>query len=339
MACQSPGSPDYQRDSLWSGVLLSSSARVHDENAVLFQAGAARRCGALGADVPECVPLVPPIEEIDVNEQSAQPSSNPAQAYEDYFVSSMFRPWTADLLDRATPQPGERVLDVACGTGIVARMIAHRLHGQSQLVGIDLSPAMVEIARATAAQEGVAIEWHVGNADALPFADASFDLVVIQQGLQFFPDRAAALRDVFRVLAPGGRVVTATWTDTRNNPLNQVLAEVIERHLGTPALHLPFSLGDPEQLHALFVEAGFDAIVVERVTRTVRFPLPDKFVELGLASASAAVPALQTMNTGERAALIEVVQVDMAVPLREFIQGDDVISPMETHITLAHKRR
>ena len=250
----------------------------------------------------------------------------------------MFRPWTADLLDRAEPKPDERVLDVACGTGIVARTIAHRLAGDVQLVGIDLSPAMIDVARATAAREDVAIEWHVGSADAMPFTDASFDLAVIQQGLQFFSDKGAALRELSRVLAPGGRVVAATWTDSRNNPLNQVLGEVIERHLGTPALHLPFSLGDPEQLHSLFAEAGFDAISVERVTRTVRFPMPEKFVDLGLASASAAVPALQGMDAGERAALIQIVRSDMVVPLRTFTKGDEVESPMEAHITVAYKR-
>lgn len=230
------------------------------------------------------------------------------------------------------------MLDVACGTGIVARMIAQQLNGQVYVTGLDLSPAMVEVARSAAAEEGAEIEWHVGSAETLPFPDASFDLVVMQQGLQFFPDKAAALREVSRVLAPGGRVTSATWRALSDNPLNAVLAEAIEHHLGTPAFDIPFSLGDREQLHALFAETGFDPIKIERVARTVRFPSPDRFVELGVASASAAILVLQTMDAEERAALIEAVRTDLAVPLRDFSRGDEVVSPMETHLVVAHKR-
>ena len=288
--------------------------------------------------IPEHALLVSPVqEEIDVNQPSSQPSVNPAQTYEEYLVANIFGPWTSELLDRARPQPGERVLDLACGTGIVARTIARNLNGQAHIVGLDLRPAMVEVARSTAAQEGLGIEWHVGRADALPFPDASFELVVIQQGLQFFPDQAAALREVSRVLAPGGRVASATWTALSDNPFNEAFAEVIERHLGTPALHAPYSLGDRAQLHALFMEAGFEGIEIERVVRTVRLPSPDTFVDLSLTSASAAIPALQAMDAGERAALVEAVRADMASLIRDHTEGNDVVSPRTVHILVARK--
>ncbi len=272
-----------------------------------------------------------------MNQPQPGPTNNPAQTYEEYFVPYQFRPWTEELLERAKPQPGERVLDVACGTGIVARMVAQRTNGQAQLAGLDLSPAMLEVARSAATREGAQVAWHEGSAAALPFPDGSFDLVLVQQGLQFFPDKAAAAGEMYRVLDVGGRAVTSTWTDIANNPFFEVFAGVIQKHLGTPALHTPFSLGDQATLRPLFVNAGFDDVEIERVGRTVRFPSPDRFVDLGLAGASAAVPALQTMDAAERAALTEAVRVDMEVPLRQYTDGDELVFPLETHIVLDRK--
>ncbi|MDQ4045650.1 MAG: methyltransferase domain-containing protein [Chloroflexota bacterium] len=274
-----------------------------------------------------------------MNQPQPHPSPNPAQAYEEHLVPFLFCPWAAELLDRARPQPGERVLDVACGTGIVARMIAQQLNGQGDIVGLDHSPAMVEVARSVAAREGLAIEWHIGSADALPFPDASFDLVTIQQALQFFPNKAkaAALGEVYRVLASGGRVVTATWTDIANNPFNHAFAEVIDCHLGTPAMHTPFSLGDQRALHTLFIEAGFETVAIERVRRTVRRPSPETFVDLSIDGAAAAIPALQGMNAAERAALTEAVRADMAAPLGAYTKGGELVYPMEINIVAARK--
>ena len=266
-----------------------------------------------------------------------RPGSSPAQTYEDYFVPNQFRPWTGELLDRARPQPGERVLDVACGTGIVARMVAQRLGGAARVAGFDISPAMLEVARAAAAREGVEVAWLEGSAESLPFPDAAFDLALVQQGLQFVPDKATAVGELHRVLAPGGRAVTATWAEIARNPFFAAFAEVVQRRLGTPAMHTPFSLGDRGTLRPLFVDAGFATIEIERVERTVRFPSPDRFIELGVAGSSAAVPALQAMDAAERAALTEAVRADMAAPLREFTDGDEVVFPMEAHLVLARK--
>ncbi len=272
-----------------------------------------------------------------MNQAQPRPGTNPVQTYEAFFVRYQFRPWAGELLDRAKPQPGERVLDVACGTGIVARMVAQRTNGQARVVGLDVSPAMLEGARSAAASEGVEIAWHEGSADSLPFPDASFDLVVVQQGLQFFPDKAAAVGEMYRVLDAGGRVVSSTWTEIANSPLFEVLSDLVQKHLGAPALHMPFSLSDRETLRSLFVDAGFDAVEVERVTRTVRFPANDMFVDLSLASAAAAVPALQSMSEAERAALTEAVRSEMEAPRQAYAEGDELVFPMETHVVLARK--
>ncbi len=272
-----------------------------------------------------------------VSQPQPTPGTNPAQTYEDYFVPYQFRPWTEELLERAKPQLGERVLDVACGTGIVARLVAHRTQGQAHIVGLDLSPAMLEVARSASAQEGVEIAWQEGSAEALPFPDGSFDLVLVQQGLQFFPDKAAAVEEMYRVLGADGRAATSTWTEIANSPLFEVLSGLVQKHLGTPALHMPFSLTDPDTLRSLFVHAGFRSVEIERVTRTVRFPANDTFVDLSLSSAAAAVPALQAMSEAARASLTEAVRSEMDVPLRRYTNGDELVFPVESHIVIARK--
>ena len=267
----------------------------------------------------------------------ATPAPSPAQTYEDYFVPSLFRPWTDELLSRAQPQPGERVLDVACGTGIGARLVAQRLDGNAEIAGLDLSPPMIEVARTTAEQEGLSVDWHVGTADALPFADGSFDLVLIQQGLQFFPDRVAGAREAHRVLAPGGRLVTATWTAIENNPFSKIYRETIDRNLGMPAKDTPFSLGNREDLEDVLASAGFAAIAIDVVRRDVRFAGKEQFLDRFIAAGAAAVPMMQQMSEAERTRLIAAVRADMEQPLQRFVQGDDVVFPLESHLAVARK--
>jgi ubiquinone/menaquinone biosynthesis C-methylase UbiE len=266
------------------------------------------------------------------------PARNAAQTYEEFYVANKFRHWAGDLLNRVQPRPGDRILDLACGTGIVARLVAQRLKGQAQVAGLDLNPAMIEVARQMAAREGVEIEWHVGSADQLPFPEGSFDLLLSQQGLQFFPDRAAAAAEIHRVLVPGGRVATATWTAIENNPLSQIMAEVVAHRTGGSAMELPFALGNREELRAIFTGAGFVDVEIEVVRRTVRFPDPDHFLDGFVTSRTAGIAALQAMNDTDRATLIAEVSADMAEPLRRYIVGNEVVYPTEAHIAIARKR-
>jgi ubiquinone/menaquinone biosynthesis C-methylase UbiE len=133
--------------------------------------------------------------------------TDPATIYEDWFVPAVFAPLARKVIDQTEIPVHARVLDVACGTGIVARLIAQRIGAQGRVVGLDFSPAMLAAARRAAAADELEIEWHEGSVQDLPFDDGSFDLVFCQMGLQFFPDRARAVAEMHRVLAPGGRAV------------------------------------------------------------------------------------------------------------------------------------
>ncbi len=133
-------------------------------------------------------------------------------------VPTIFGPWAQDLVEVAPPRPGERVLDIACGTGIVARTAAGRVGSGGTVVGLDVSAPMLDVARGIAAGEGLSIEWREGSAMKLPFPDSAFEVVLCQQGLQFFPDRAAALREMHRVLGPGGRLALSVWRPIEGSP-------------------------------------------------------------------------------------------------------------------------
>jgi len=137
--------------------------------------------------------------------------SNPAESYESYMVPTLFAPWASQLVQSADPQPGERVLDLACGTGIVARQVARLLSGKGAVIGFDLNPHMLAVARAAAEKERLTIEWRQGRAEQLPFADGSFDLVLCQFGLMFFSDRQTALAEIHRVLGNRGRLFLNVW--------------------------------------------------------------------------------------------------------------------------------
>ena len=143
---------------------------------------------------------------------------NVPENYERYVVPSIFAPWAHDLIAAAALRPGERVLDIACGTGIVARTAARTLGSGASVVGLDLSAPMLAAARSAAKAEGVSVEWREGSAVKLPLADATFDVAFCQQGLQFFPDRPAALSEMYRVLAPTRRPGAESLVRNRAKP-------------------------------------------------------------------------------------------------------------------------
>jgi ubiquinone/menaquinone biosynthesis C-methylase UbiE len=148
-----------------------------------------------------------------------------AEANERYLMSTFGYAWTQALVQLAAPQEGDRLLDVACGTGPVARQAAPFVGPTGRVVGLDLNTGMLEIARSMPMPESISLEWQQGDATALPFQNASFDVVCCSQGLQFFPDRATALGEMFRVLAPVGRLALAVWRGIEHQPFYSALAE------------------------------------------------------------------------------------------------------------------
>ncbi len=137
------------------------------------------------------------------------------------------------------------MLDVACGTGIVARRAAPLVGRSGRVVGLDPSPGMLVVARSASGSEGVTVEWQEGTVETLPFPESSFHLVLRQMGMQFFPDKVAALAEMRRVLTSGGRLVLAVWQGFDRHPVWSTLNEAMRKHLGIPALEIPFSLGGP----------------------------------------------------------------------------------------------
>jgi SAM-dependent methyltransferase len=148
----------------------------------------------------------------DVGQGAWQLTGDAAERYERYVARYVLGPWAPLLVDAARLQPGERALDVACGTGVVARAAAERVGPAGQVTGIDLNAGMIRVARSLPRPAGARIEWLERSALDLGLADASVDAVLCQQGLQFFPDKPRALREMRRVLRRAGRLALSVWT-------------------------------------------------------------------------------------------------------------------------------
>jgi SAM-dependent methyltransferase len=204
-----------------------------------------------------------------------------ATAYEALFVPALFGPWAPIVADSARIKTGDRVLDIACGTGVLAREAAARTGQMGHVAGLDPHAGMLAVAR----NLSPAIDWRDGTAEALPFPDRSFEVVVSQFGLMFFTDRDKAIREMLRVMVAGGRCAVAVWDAIENAPPFAVLVALLDRIAGKAAgdaLRAPFALGDRRALAALFSGAG--ATVVDVTTRQgrVQFPSTRELVEAEL---------------------------------------------------------
>lgn len=198
-----------------------------------------------------------------------QVSRDAALIYENFFVPALFAEWAPRVADALEPlQPG-LLLDVACGTGVLARELARRF-GPQRVAGLDRNEGMLAVARHKAPQ----VEWRLGRAEDLPFEAGSCAAVASQFGLMFFENRRQALAEMWRVLAPGGRLAVAVWGPLEDTPGYRGMVELLDRLFGAETaaeLRAPFCLGDPRALPGLFADAGISAPAIQTFTGVARF--------------------------------------------------------------------
>ncbi len=206
-----------------------------------------------------------------------QVSTDAAEIYESCFVPAIFGTWASPVADAAGIEVGNRVLDVACGTGVLAREAIRRAGQKGQVVGINLNEGML----AVAARVEPKIDWRQGDAGNLPFEDANFHVVISQFALMYFPDRVAALREMWWVLVPNGRLAVAAWASIEHARGYQILVDIATRQCGREAadvLAAPFILGDKTQLAELFVDASIPETKIALHEGSIRFPSVKEFV-------------------------------------------------------------
>jgi ubiquinone/menaquinone biosynthesis C-methylase UbiE len=181
------------------------------------------------------------------------------------------------LLRAAALRAGERVLDVGCGTGIVARLAAEAVGSVGSVAGLDVEPGMLAVARSVAV--GAGIEWIEASAESIPLPDESIDVVLCQMSLQFVPDRPRSLEEMRRVLVAGGRFVLNVPGPTSS--FFEPLSEALARHVDPKAaafVERVFSLHDVDELTALLEGAGFQDVRVEAGKIELSLPPPKEFL-------------------------------------------------------------
>jgi ubiquinone/menaquinone biosynthesis C-methylase UbiE len=255
-----------------------------------------------------------------------------AELYERYLVPAVTRPWARDLVGRVELHTGDCVLDVACGTGVIARLAAAEVGESGRVAAADVNSGMLAVGRSLPQPSGAAIEWYEASADALPFGDGEFDVVLCQLGLQFFPDPSAALREVRRVLVDAGRAGVSVFAAIEQNPAAYALSAALDRHLGEGASRAKRSehaLADSGELRELFVTAGFTDVRIETVALTVRFASVDQWVRIQLS----ATPLAALQAEGDD--IVACVCAEIGAALAAYTQADGFAFPQQAHVALA----
>lgn len=270
-------------------------------------------------------------ESMAMDDERWQVSGSAARKYEQ-FVASWFVSWAVDLVQRAEVEPGWSVLDLACGTGVVARALGPVLGPAGDIVASDLNDAMLDEARQHPVW-GASVQWRQADATDLPFGTEVFDAVLCQQGLQFVPDRARAVAEIGRVLRPGGVAAVSVWASPENNPYISALADGLSQHVSPEAgqtMLAPCALGDPEVLAALFDGAGFASVEVQTVTLEREPADPVEAIGGNLAALPIA-DQIGAMDTAKYDKMIEHI----AAALANHITDGQLTAPNCAHIAVA----
>lgn len=252
------------------------------------------------------------------------------ELYERWLVGPLFVPFAEALVDRLAPAPGDRVVDLACGTGIVARLAHQRLAGQGQVIAVDVSPHMLAVGRAI--EPG--IDWREGNASALPVDSASVEILFCHQGFQFFPDKLDAAREMRRVLVPDGRLGLATWRPLEESPVFREVDALAERHLG-PLVDSRFGFAVAADIRNVLEEGGFRDVRVETVTRRIRFNDVAVFLQLNANACVGMSAAGKAMSDEERQRLAALITNESTDVARAYGDGDGIAFDLGTNLATA----
>jgi SAM-dependent methyltransferase len=257
------------------------------------------------------------------------------EAYERHLVPAIFAPWATVLLELARLQPGERVLDAACGTGVVARAASPCVGATGTVTGVDLNPGMLEVARTAAREAGQSIAWREGNLEALPFAEGEFDVVLCQQGLQFCPDKAAVVSELRRVLRNGGRLALSVWRDIRHFPYMLAITGALAEHLGAEAgqrMSAPCSFGSADALRDVMKQGGFRDVQVRIDVLPMRVSLLEEFLP-GQFMASPIAADIGALDERARVAFFD----DIRRRLLPYMDDAGLAVPFEAHSVTASR--
>ena len=263
--------------------------------------------------------------------QQFQLSDEAAERYERCPARYILGPWAPSLVNAARPTAGERVLDVACGTGVVARIAAERVGPSGRVVGVDLNPGMIRVARSLPAPIGASIEWLERSALDLRLEDASFDVVLCQQGLQFFPDKALALREMRRVLDHSGRLALSVWKGV--GAYHHAVGDALARFISAEsAVRFCASRQVPteEDLQRLATQAGFADVEVRLHEINIHLPRLDEFTLNHLAG----TPVADGLAGATRQAR-EKLAASVVKQLQRYADGDGITYPEEARVLMA----
>jgi SAM-dependent methyltransferase len=257
-----------------------------------------------------------------------------AQAYEDYLVGPVFGRWAERVVELGKPKPGETVLDVACGSGIGARLAGPRLSPGGTMISADSDAGMVAVAEqmgtAAGLPQDVTFEWHATPAEEQVADDGSVDLCLYMQGPQFVSDPPAAMAMVYRALKPGGRLAASMWSVISDNKGHYAIAQALEAR-GLASAAKPFSLGDPQAAQALISGAGFQMVSFETAEIIASFPSAQAFVDGVAAGAPATRHAIAQLSDADRGAFIDDVKQRLSI--YEVTGG--IALPTRAHLALA----
>jgi len=260
-----------------------------------------------------------------------------AELFQRYLVPAITSKWAEDLVRRTQLRTGELILDVACGTGVVARLAATKVGPPGQVTGLDLNAGMLAVARSLP-NEGAPISWREGSALDMPFPSGHFDVVFCQQGLQFFPDQPGALRELHRVLREGGRAALSVYSPIERTPGANAFALALDQVLGPEASRIKRGehfFASPGQLESLLRQAGFGTVFVSIVQQTIVFPSVLDYVRFQLVATPMTV-LLKDKSEPERQTMIASVASTAAnLSTPSMLDGGKFMFPQEAYVAIA----
>ena len=260
-------------------------------------------------------------------------SRNAAEQYEKIPARYILGPWAPSLVEAAEILRDERILDLACGTGVVTRAVAAKLGPAGHVTGLDLNEGMLEVGKALGNPGPGDLAWVESSALEMDLPDGSFDVVLCQQGLQFFPDQQKALQETHRVVRDSGRVYFSVWAG--KGPYNDVLGAELTKHINEntsrrylAALDVP----DANALQSMFSDAGFRQVEVTPIEMDVLLPEIEKFILAHLRGTPVA-DAVEALSEGEQFAFVRDVTEDLSA----YADGFDVVVPDFINLVSARK--